>query len=976
MKKITYLLFKVFFFKMKPYSLVFYLGLILSFTNVSAQFVHPGITHKKSDLDRMKYMVKAQIDPWYTSYQNMVTDPKSSYDYVVQGNESFTELGRDSGVNYSAWNSDIRAAYYNAIRWYITEDARHAEKAIEIFKAWRNLTSVTSGGTDSLSGGVGYIMVEAAEIIKSTYPDWLPADLQDFKDMLVYPGYSSTTVPSGNKTFYWMAYQGDPGRHGNQGLSGLRAVMAMGIFLDNEKMYDRALKYIQGDLASHLNDIPYPTGPRTTKSLLSSTEYANTYSTNNFTTIQNYGYNEVMTNYIWENGQCQESSRDQNHTSFGIGLLTSMAEMAWNQGVDLYSNANERLLLGLEYNMRYNVSAIQSYPDQTTPWVPTAGSGEFFQRLDRTARWYSKAINPDGIGGFPGARTVFEMPIAHYIGRGFKSEEEVKWTQRARDKSIELSGYEKAGWSNDAIGWGGLTARRPAFCYGDPISGFDINNLPVYAMNVIPNIIEAENFDYDPLNNGEGRVYHDLSLSNTGGAYRTMDNVDVESTAGGGYNVTSIESGEWLTYTVSVPETAVYGITIRYAASQVGGTIKISAGGEDVTADIAIPFGAPNSTGDADWKEYIISNDIILNKGVQSLKLIFEGNSGSFKLDNFMLVQTGIVKQDQSIKFFTIPVKLVSSTNFNPEATASSGLPVSYSSSNTAVATIVSGEIHIVGTGTTTITATQAGDVYFNAAPSASQNLNVVSAVSGTSSLSVVADSYVRDGAYAATNYGTGVLVVTSASGRYGYLKFDLSSIPGQIISAKLRIYQRLSFNFSRSIYDVVDDSWTETGITWNNKPSFENERANITTNSAWNEWDISSYAAQEYNNDKIMTVVLKDPAASASGIDFYSKEYLTNIPELVVEYSSVPLSITDEDIKIKMFPNPVLNDLHISLDSADLNTKDIEIALYTLNRQKVMQTKLDTNNIKIDLSKLSRGVYILTINDNSKFITKKMVKL
>ena len=35
-----------------------------------------------SDLERMKYMVKAGIDPWLTSFKDMKADYKSSYDYV------------------------------------------------------------------------------------------------------------------------------------------------------------------------------------------------------------------------------------------------------------------------------------------------------------------------------------------------------------------------------------------------------------------------------------------------------------------------------------------------------------------------------------------------------------------------------------------------------------------------------------------------------------------------------------------------------------------------------------------------------------------------------------------------------------------------------------------------------------------------------------------------------------------------------
>lgn len=398
-------------------------------------------------------MVDAQMDPWYASYQLMAADPKASYSYLVQGNTTLTEVGRDSGVNYGKWNSDSRAAYYNAIMWYVTGDSRYADKAVEIFNAWKNLTSVTSGGTDALSGGVGYIMIEAAEIIKNTYSGWAISDINAFKAMLVYPGYSTTTVPSGNKTFYWMAYQGDAGRHGNQGLSGWRTVMAMGIFMDNQIMYDRALRYIKG-LPHRLDDFPYASGPNSKTSLISSTEYVDTYNFTKGSTIPDYGFNDTMMNYIYENGQCQESTRDQQHTIFGIGLLNSMSEMAWNQGENLYAFGNDRLLKGLEYNMRYNVSYIQSYPDQPNHWIPTVASGEFIQGLDRTARWYSKAITPYLIGDFSTGRPVFEMPIAHYSGRGFKTQADVKWITRARDLTISLAGYEKEGFSNDAIGWG------------------------------------------------------------------------------------------------------------------------------------------------------------------------------------------------------------------------------------------------------------------------------------------------------------------------------------------------------------------------------------------------------------------------------------------------------------------------------------------------------------------------------------------
>ena len=594
----------------------------------TTKFIHPGITHKSSDLDRIKYMVESEIDPWFSSYQEMVSDSKSSYNYTVQGDASFTELGRDSGVNYNAWNSDIRAAYYNAMRWYVEADARHAEKAIEIFNAWSNLNSVTSGGTDSLSGGIGYIMIEAAELIKSTYSGWSDADIKAFSDMLVYPGYSTTAAPTnGTTTFYWMSYQGDDVRHGNQGLSGWRTVMAMGIFLDNDIMYDRALRQIKGE-SHRSDDLAYPSGPHISTSLKASSDYVDTYNIDRGDSTDDYGFNAVMTNYIWDNGQIQESSRDNQHTAFGLGMMTSMAEMAWNQGDDLYSHEDSRLLLGLEYNLRYNVSAVQSYSDQPSPWQPTVASGEFKVGFDRTGRWYSKAISPDGVGEiFSGVRPVFEMPVAHYVGRGFKSEDEVKWTIRGRDTALNESGYEIAGWKNDALGWGALTARRPRYCYGDPISGFDSNGLPVYAMNVLPMTIEAENFDYSPVNQNN-RTFNDTSTVNKGNAYRSNESVDIQTSKEGGYNVGWIDDEEWLSYTVYVPSTGNYNLSLKIAALNSGGSVKVLFDGDDKSDFIDVP-----STGDWEkWQDLTLAEEVTLTQGVQSMRILV--GSGGFNIDN------------------------------------------------------------------------------------------------------------------------------------------------------------------------------------------------------------------------------------------------------------------------------------------------------------------------------------------------------
>jgi hypothetical protein len=75
-----------------------------------------------------------------------------------------------------------------------------------------------------------------------------------------------------------------------------------------------------------------------------------------------------------------------------------------------------------------------------------------------------------------------------------------------------------------------------------------------------------------------------------------------------------------------------------------------------------------------------------------------------------------VVKKAQNIVFNAIPNKRLGDAGFTVSATASSGLPVSYSSSDTNVAFIDStGHIHVAGAGTTLITASQPGNGMYQA---------------------------------------------------------------------------------------------------------------------------------------------------------------------------------------------------------------------------------------------------------------------
>jgi len=73
------------------------------------------------------------------------------------------------------------------------------------------------------------------------------------------------------------------------------------------------------------------------------------------------------------------------------------------------------------------------------------------------------------------------------------------------------------------------------------------------------------------------------------------------------------------------------------------------------------------------------------------------------------------VKKDQSLNFPAIPALIITpGLKYTNVVTASSGLPVVQSVGNTAVATISKNVITILGAGSTTVSATQAGDNLYN----------------------------------------------------------------------------------------------------------------------------------------------------------------------------------------------------------------------------------------------------------------------
>lgn len=100
------------------------------------------------------------------------------------------------------------------------------------------------------------------------------------------------------------------------------------------------------------------------------------------------------------------------------------------------------------------------------------------------------------------------------------------------------------------------------------------------------------------------------------------------------------------------------------------------------------------------------------------------GDAGNYTVTQPTLTGT-IVKADQTITFGQLAARSITDAPFDLVASTNSGLPITYTNSNDAVATLSGATVTIVSIGSTTITASQAGDDNYNEATSVERELVV-----------------------------------------------------------------------------------------------------------------------------------------------------------------------------------------------------------------------------------------------------------
>ena len=185
--------------------------------------------------------------------------------------------------------------------WFFTDEEAYAQKARDILISYATTHTIWLLGQTYLDMGYhAHDVFQGAEILRGTWPGWTQEDTDTCKSYFndVWWDQSHIAIP-------------DPLRSANQGMAQLTAALAIAVFNDDEFRFEQCLEAFRADApAALLSSLP--------------------------------------------NGQVGDTGRD-SHDQGQLLLMARCAETFWQQGVDVYSEYDNRLLAAAEYLSRFHL---------------------------------------------------------------------------------------------------------------------------------------------------------------------------------------------------------------------------------------------------------------------------------------------------------------------------------------------------------------------------------------------------------------------------------------------------------------------------------------------------------------------------------------------------------------------------------------------------------------------------------------------
>lgn len=267
----------------------------------------------------------------------------------------------------------------------------------------------------------------------------------------------------------------------------------------------------------------------------------------------------------------------------------------------------------------------------------------------------------------------------------------------------------------------------------------------------------------------------------------------------------------------------------------------------------------------------------------------------------------------------------------------------------------------------------------------------LISPPAATDSISAAADAFVKSGTgNATTNYGYNSYLAAYNGYYNSYLKFNLKSVHGNVQFAQLRLYSLAGATTQWQVYKVNNNSWTESGITWNNQPNGDSLLATITAPSSagFVYWDITPQL-QHIASDSTLSL---EVIASAYTYSSFGSRQGTASQQPMIVYSTdttgsgsmrvitTALKPTDaskilgssDESTLNIYPNPARTNSTVSCNEI---IKSINVYNASGSLIKVVEN-VNSKQYNINLNDMPQGAYFIVINNNKSQQRKKLIKV
>lgn len=322
------------------------------------------------------------------------------------------------------------------------------------------------------------------------------------------------------------------------------------------------------------------------------------------------------------------------------------------------------------------------------------------------------------------------------------------------------------------------------------------------------------------------------------------------------------------------------------------------------------------------------------------------------------------VKASQTITFSALSSKTYGDAPFALSGTSSAGLPLTYASGNTGVATVSGNMVTIVGVGTATITASQAGNNNYSPAADVAQSFTVNKA-NQTISFAPLPPVAVNSPAFALTATASSSLPIAYST-TSNNITLTNGSV-GIVGAGRTTITATQPGNANYNAADPVSQSFCVNPA----KPSIAISNLNTPnptlTSSATegNQWYLDGVAiagatSTTYNSKKTGSYRVQVTVDGCTG------ELSDEQPVLITGIETgLPL--------VEVYPNPVTNGM-LSISFGGMAGKK-QVTLFALTGESLLSSSTESGSIEMDVANLSAGMYLARIVNGGVVQTKKFKK-